>query len=63
MLGSGGLRVRVPLDRLQPDRDARSRHDRAEPAVTVRAMIQNDLPDEIDLRGRTAQEARERCET
>jgi len=27
--------------------------------VTVRAMIQNDLPDEIDLRGRTAQEARE----
>ena len=27
--------------------------------MTVRAMIQNDLPDEIDLRGRTAQEARE----
>ena len=27
--------------------------------MTVRAMVQNDLPDEIDLRGRTAQEARE----
>ena len=59
VLGSGGLRVRVPLDRLQPDRDAPRDQDRSEPAVTVRAMIQADLPDEIDLRGRTAQEARE----
>ena len=30
-----------------------------EPAVTVRAMVQNDIPDELDLRGRTAQEASE----
>ena len=58
VIGSGGLRVRVPLARLQPDRHAQP-NERAEPAVTVRAMIQNDLPDEIDLRGRTAQEARE----
>ena len=59
VLGRGGLRIRVPLDRLRPDRDVTPADQPAEPAVTVRAMIQNDLPDEIDLRGRTAQEARE----
>ncbi|MEI7761362.1 MAG: Smr/MutS family protein [Thermoleophilia bacterium] len=59
VLGRGGLRVRVPVDRLLPDRHAEPTEDAAGPAVTVRAMIQNDLPDEIDLRGRTAQEARE----
>ena len=59
VLGRGGLRVRVPVDRLLPDRHAELTEDPAGPAVTVRAMIQNDLPDEIDLRGRTAQEARE----
>ena len=59
MLGSGGLRVRVPVDRLLPDRDAGQTDEPAAAAVTVRAMIQNDLSDEIDLRGRTAQEARE----
>jgi len=58
VLGRGGLRVRVPLDRLRPDRDA-GETESAAPAVTVRAMVQNDLPDEIDLRGKTAQEARE----
>ena len=58
VLGSGGLRVRVALDRLRPDRDGR-RDQTTAPAVTVRAMIHNDLPDEIDLRGRTAEEARE----
>jgi DNA mismatch repair protein MutS2 len=59
VLGRGGLRIRVPLDRLRPDRDGATSNQPEEPAVTVRAMIQNDLPDEIDLRGRTAQEARE----
>ncbi len=59
VLGRGGLRIRVPLDHLHPDRDAKRAGDPEAPAVTVRAMIQNDLPDEIDLRGRTAQEARE----
>ena len=58
VLGSGGLRVRVPSTGYSPTGTRRSRTSR-EPAVTVRAMIQNDLPDEIDLRGRTAQEARE----
>jgi DNA mismatch repair protein MutS2 len=59
VLGSGGLRVRVPLDRLRPDHTQGQSRETSEPAVTVRVMIQNDLPDEIDLRGRTAQEARE----
>jgi len=59
VLGRGGLRIRVPLDRLRPDPDGAPVDLSEAPAVTVRAMIQNDLPDEIDLRGRTAQEARE----
>ena len=59
VLGRGGLRIRVPLDRLRPTATGRRRMSRPESPVTVRAMIQNDLPDEIDLRGRTAQEARE----
>jgi DNA mismatch repair protein MutS2 len=58
VLGRGGLRVRVPLERLRPDRDGGATEPAAA-AVTVRAMVQNDIPDEIDLRGRTAQEARE----
>ena len=59
VLGSGGLRVRVPLDRLQPSREPASPPGGEGPAVTVRAMVQNDIPDELDLRGRTAQDARE----
>ena len=59
VLGRGGLRIRVPLDRLRPDRDGANADQPPESPVTIRAMIQNDLPDEIDLRGRTAQEARE----
>ncbi len=59
VLGRGGLRVRVALDHLRPDRDGRRDQEPSLPAVTVRAMIQADLPDEIDLRGRTAEEARE----
>ncbi len=56
VLGRGGLRVRVPLDRLRPDRDAA---EHTEPAVTIRAPAPTDAPSEIDLRGRTGQEARE----
>jgi len=59
VLGRGGLRVRVPVDRLIPDGDAGRTDEPAAAAVTVRAMIQPDLSDEVDLRGRTAQEARE----
>ena len=58
VVGRGGLRVRVPLARLRPDRDA-SADATPEQAVTIRATTPTDAPDELDLRGRTAQEARE----
>ncbi len=56
--GRGGLRVRIPLARLQPDRDAAAR-DAPESPVTIRAPAPTDAPSELDLRGRTGQEARE----
>jgi DNA mismatch repair protein MutS2 len=56
--GRGGLRVRVPLARLRPDRDAAADMPR-EQAVTIRAATPTDSPDELDVRGRSAQEARE----
>jgi DNA mismatch repair protein MutS2 len=59
VLGSGGLRVKVRLERLQPSREPALPAGAETPAVTVRAMVQNDIPDELDLRGRTAQDARE----
>ena len=58
VLGAGGLRVRVPLARLVPDRDAPTAADDAQP-VTIRAPAPTDAPSELDVRGRTAQEARE----
>jgi DNA mismatch repair protein MutS2 len=53
--GSAGQRVRIELARLQPQ--ARAEPDA--PAVSVHATVVPDAPDEIDVRGRTAQEARE----
>jgi DNA mismatch repair protein MutS2 len=58
VIGAGGLRVRVPLARLVPDRDAPTAADDAQP-VTIRAPAPTDAPSELDVRGRTAQEARE----
>ncbi|HKE02371.1 MAG TPA: Smr/MutS family protein, partial [Planctomycetota bacterium] len=58
VVGPGGLRVRVPLARLQPDRDRRAAIEETA-AVTVRSPTPTDAPSELDLRGRTAQEARE----
>jgi DNA mismatch repair protein MutS2 len=58
VLGAGGLRVRVPLARLVPDRDAPTVADDAQP-VTIRTQTPTDAPSELDVRGRTAQEARE----
>jgi DNA mismatch repair protein MutS2 len=43
---------------LRPDRDAAA-DAIVEQAVTVRATTPTDSPDELDVRGRTAQEARE----
>ena len=57
VVGRGGLRVRVPVSRLRPDPDGADAPD--EQAVTVRATSPTDAPGELDLRGRTAQEARE----
>jgi DNA mismatch repair protein MutS2 len=58
VVGRGGLRVRVPLARLQPDRDAQTAAEDAQ-AVTLRTPRPTDAPSELDLRGRTAHEARE----
>jgi DNA mismatch repair protein MutS2 len=58
VVGTGGLRVRVPVSRLAPDRDPQAQAEDAQP-VTVRAPVPTDAPSELDVRGRTAQEARE----
>jgi DNA mismatch repair protein MutS2 len=58
VVGRGGLRVRVPVARLRPDPDAGA-DGPVEQAVTVRATTPTDASGELDLRGRTAQEARE----
>ena len=53
--GSSGQRVQIALARLEP-------HARPEPEprqVRVRATVTADAADEIDVRGRSAQEARE----
>jgi DNA mismatch repair protein MutS2 len=56
--GTGGLRVRVPLERLRPD--AHRQIDReAEPAIHVLAGVRGDVSDQLDVRGTSAQEARE----
>ena len=55
--GVGGQRVRIALGRLQPSA-ARAEPDA--PAVSIRATTTPvDLRDELDVRGRSAQEARE----
>ena len=58
VLGPGGLRVRIPLDRLRPDADPAGIAAQA-PAVQVPVLAPADAPFELDLRGRTAQESRE----
>ena len=62
VVGRGGLRVRVPVARLRPDRDAQA-DDPSGEGVTVRAPTPTDAPSELDLRGRTAQESREAVRT
>jgi DNA mismatch repair protein MutS2 len=62
VVGRGGLRVRVPVARLRPDRDAQAESSPGD-GVTVRAPTPTHAPSELDLRGRTAQEAREAVRT
>lgn len=59
VIGPGGLRVRVPLTRLRPGRQRHSETEAAAPAVRVSASARSDVGDELDVRGRRAQEARE----
>lgn len=59
VLGPGGTRVRVPLDRLRPDPRGASPVAEPEPAVRVLAGARGDVSDELDVRGMRAQEARE----
>jgi DNA mismatch repair protein MutS2 len=59
VLGVAGHRVRIPLDRLQPDPRGRSSEPEQEPAVRVVAAARTDMSDELDVRGTRAQDARE----
>ena len=56
VVGQAGHRLRIPLARLRP---SRRREREPETPVTVVAAARGDVGDEIDVRGRTAQEARE----
>ncbi len=59
VVGSGGHRVRIALARLRPDAQGVARRAESEPAVRVLAAASADVSDELDVRGRTGQEARE----
>jgi DNA mismatch repair protein MutS2 len=56
VVGATGQRVRIALDRLNPSGE---RPAPDEPVVRIRATAPPDLRDELDVRGRSAQEARE----
>jgi DNA mismatch repair protein MutS2 len=57
VVGAAGQRIRIALARLQPD--AQGRREEEAPPVQVRATARGDVSDQLDVRGRTAQEARE----
>ncbi len=60
VVGQGGHRVRIALARLRPDPAGGDREAEASvPAVRVLAAARGDVSDELDVRGRRAQEARE----
>jgi DNA mismatch repair protein MutS2 len=56
VVGASGQRIRIPLARLRP---SRQREPEPEQPVKVVAMARGDVSDELDVRGRRAQEARE----
>ncbi len=58
VVGAAGQRVRIPLARLRPSRERAS--EEREPAVRVRTSASGDVSDQLDVRGLTAQETRER---
>jgi DNA mismatch repair protein MutS2 len=57
VVGAAGQRVRLPLARLRPSRE-RAPEERT-PVVQVRTSARSDVSDQVDVRGRPAQEARE----
>jgi DNA mismatch repair protein MutS2 len=59
VIGGSGQRVRIALARLRPDTEADRPRDSSEPAVKVLAAARGDVADELDVRGRRAQDARE----
>ena len=58
VIGTGGLRIRVPLERLRPDAQKEA-VQHSEPAVRVVASARADVSDQLDVRGTNAQVARE----
>jgi DNA mismatch repair protein MutS2 len=56
VVGSSGQRVRIGLARLRP---SRARDEAAAPVVKVNALARGDMSDQLDVRGRRAQDARE----
>src|SRR5579884_1872230 len=57
VVGAAGQRVRIPLARLRPARE-RAPEERT-PAVQVRAAARGDVSDQLDVRGRPGDEARD----
>ena len=58
VVGAAGHRLRIPLSRLRPSHK-REPETEAEAPVKVLAAARGDVSDELDVRGRTAQDARE----
>jgi DNA mismatch repair protein MutS2 len=58
VIGPGGLRVTIPVARLRPGTQ-RPAVEAEPPPVRVLAAARGDMPDELDVRGQRAQEARE----
>ncbi len=63
VVGPGGLKVRIALERLRADTRPAASGEPAPPPVKVVAAARGDVSDELDVRGRTAQEAREAVRT
>jgi DNA mismatch repair protein MutS2 len=59
VVGAAGQRVRIALARLSPDPQGSRPTESSPPAVRVVASARGDVSDELDVRGKRAQEARE----
>ena len=59
VVGVGGQRIRVPVARLQADERGGAAEGASPSGVTIVAGARSDVSDQLDLRGRRADEARE----